>query len=237
MKKRLIMSIIIIVIIFVVVLIYWITQKDKKVENANRSNINTSLNSTKQESRVYEYDIKERKYNKINNNLYYDDELIEAKGQEDKETILNYYRVISNYLENNFPNIEVYIYNLNYDSLTNSIWFKGYQIINMVIVEGSHFTMAIKNNDIISEEISNYINIPIDTTNVISINEVKQKAIDLSKGKDIGPKDSIIPGEWYFVYDGNNLCYKVIINYWSYVKINAVTGETLGTYFFNGIYY
>ncbi len=230
MKKKTAILIIIILLICAGLAIYFFNKKDK--ENGS---LNVSFDN-----------IKERNYNKVGNNLYYENELIETKGRGNKEAILNHYKIISNYMQNNFPYINFFIYNLNYDDLDGTIYFNGYQMINMVVIEGTNFTLAIKDNNISGDIFfsnHNFINTTIDTTNIININDAKQKALDLAKEnrKEIFSSVSnknTIQGECYIMYDeNNNLCYKVVMNNGSYVKINAITGKIIDTYFFNGIYY
>ena len=194
-------------------------------------------------------EIRDKKYKKINNNLYYEDELIATKGRNNKESILKYYEMISNYMANKFPDIDFFIYNINFYDLDNKIYFNGYQLINMVLIENSNFTLSITDNNI-NEDVflgnHYFINRDIDTKNIIDSNEAKQKALDLAKknsDKMFSKMDSDlydskkIEGECYLAYDQeNNLCYKVVMNNGSYVSINARNGEVIKTYFFNGMY-
>ena len=109
-----------------------------------------------------------------------------------------------------------------------------------IVIEDASFTLAIKNNKI-SEDIffgnHIFINTTIDTSNIINVNDAKQKAFDLAKENKEAFRSMPVLGECYLVYDENDkLCYKVNMNY-SCVKINAITGEVVDSYFFDGIYY
>ena len=56
------------------------------------------------------------KYKKVNDNLYYSNELIRFK-QDKKNSILKKYKIISEYLEKNYPNNKFYVDNFNIDEL------------------------------------------------------------------------------------------------------------------------
>ena len=245
MKKKITISITIILLIFIGIILYIFFTKGKETENYNGRNIATSSN--KESNYISENvsdNIQERNYKKIGNNLYYEDELIETKGTKRKETILDYYKIISSYIEKKSPYINLFIYNFNYDKSDNTTYFYCYQMINMVIIEDVAFTLFIKDDDI-SDYIyfindSNFINTTIDTTNIININDAEQKALDIAKENrnEIFSSDSdsdTIQGKCYLTYSDNNLCYNVDMNNGSYVKIDAITGEIVDTYFWDGL--
>lgn len=186
--------------------------------------------------------IKEREYKKIGDNLYYIDELIENKGLN-KNEVLNYYQIISNYIKENFD-CDIYISNLNYD--VNELYFNGYQIIDGIIIVDTFFTITIQNNkisDFYSVNGYNFINESTVATNgLLSVADIKEKASKLAiENADIMLEVSninVINGEIYLEYDKvNGLYYKVALNNGSYIKINAMAGNVFDTYFFNGIIY
>lgn len=196
--------------------------------------------------------IQERKYNKISNNLYYTDELIESKGHDDKERILNYYKTISNYLDVKYPTLSFYIANFNYDTLkkdNNGIIFNIYQIIDMAIINNTMFSIDMENGKIIEQDYSdlgfddsdNFIFSSLKATKNVNINDVKKIALDLAQehADEIFASSSssrVIKGECYLKYnDENKFYYTVILNNGSYVNIDTITGNVIDSYFFNGI--
>ena len=182
----------------------------------------------------------EREYKKIGDNLYYLDELIENKGR-DKNEVLNFYQIISNYIKENFA-CDIYISNLNYD--VNEMYFNGYQMIDGVIILDTFFTITIQNNKVSGFYSVNGYNFmdesAVDTNELLSIAEIKETASKLAtENADIMLETSntnVINGEIYLEYDKENgLYYKVVLNNDSYIKINAMTGNIIDTHFFNGI--
>lgn len=182
----------------------------------------------------------EREYKKIGDNLYYLDELIENKGR-DKNEVLNFYQIISNYIKENFA-CDIYISNLNYD--VNEMYFNGYQMIDGVIIVDTFFTITIQNNKVSGFYSVNGYNFmdesAVDTNELLSIAEIKETASKLAtENADIMLETSntnVINGEIYLEYDKENgLYYKVVLNNDSYIKINAMTGNIIDTHFFNGI--
>ena len=182
----------------------------------------------------------EREYKKIGDNLYYLDELIENKGR-DKNDVLNFYQIISNYIKENFA-CDIYISNLNYD--VNEMYFNGYQMIDGVIIVDTFFTITIQNNKVSGFYSVNGYNFmdesAVDTNELLSIAEIKETASKLAtENADIMLETSntnVINGEIYLEYDKENgLYYKVVLNNDSYIKINAMTGNIIDTHFFNGI--
>lgn len=191
-------------------------------------------------------DIQEVKYNKLNNNLYYTDYLIESKGKDDKEIILEYYEIISNYLSIQFPSLSFCITNLNYDTLNgqnNEITFNLYQLVDMAVIDETMFSLKIKDGKIIEYydiEASNFIqNSTIGKTS-ISINDSKEIALDLAKENydkmfANNDKSRKITGTVYLRYNKqDNFYYYISLNS-SYVKISAATGKIIDSYFFNGL--
>ena len=198
--------------------------------------------------------IQEREYHKISNNLYYTDDLIENKGNEDKGKILNYYKTISNYLDKKYPTLSFYIANFNYDTLNednNGIIFNVYQMIDMAIIDKTMFSIDMENGKVIEHDYSdlgfadsdNFIFSNLKATNNVNIDDVKEKALDLAQqhSDEIFKSSSssrVIKGECYLKYNNeNNFYYKFILNNGSYVNIDAKTGNVIDSNFFNGIYY
>lgn len=198
--------------------------------------------------------IQEREYHKIANNLYYTDDLIEYKGQESKENILNYYKTISNYLEQKYPSLSFYITNFNYDTLNkenNGMIFNIYQMIDMAIIEKTEFSIDMENGKVIEYDYSdlgftdsdNFIFSNLKVTNNVNIDDIKKKALDLAEkhANEIFTSSSsskVVEGECYLKYnDENKFYYSVVLNNGSYVNIDTITGNVIDTYFFNGIYY
>ena len=189
---------------------------------------------------------------KISSNLYYTDELIENKGQGNKEEILSYYKTISNYLKQKYPSLSFYIANFNYDTLNkdnNGMIFNVYQILDMAIVDNTMFSIDMENGKIKEYDYSdlgftdsdNFIYNNLEVTNNVNINDVKKTALDLAqKNADqiFTPHSSskVIKGECYLKYDNENqFYYTVVLNNGSYVNIDVITGRVIDTYFFNGI--
>lgn len=191
------------------------------------------------------YDIKEREYNIIGDNLYYTDKLITQKSKtDDSKIILNCYKSISSYMKQKHPGVKVYISNFNYDTLNKekeAMFFNGYQIINNVIIEKVFFTIYMENGIVkenFSSNLNSFINKNIDTKNLISINSVKEKVSDIIT-KNFAKMGVSIKNEWeyYLIYSNESLCYKFDLSNGSYIIIDAETGEINKEYFFDGIIY
>lgn len=220
MKKKTIMFVVIIIVILLCVLIGVI----------GFINMDAQIN------------IEQREYKKFGDNLYYTDELIENKG-EDRDTVLNYCQIISDYMKENF-NCDIYINHFNKD--VDEIYFYGYQIIDEVIIVDTFFTIIIQDN-MVSEFYSSNVNgyyfadkSTIDTNGMLSVENIKEIAsksaeenadtmLEVSNAKTIN-------GEMYLEYDEeNNMYYKVDFDNGSYIQINAMTGEIIDTFYFDGI--
>lgn len=182
--------------------------------------------------------IGQRQYNKIGNNLYYTNELIENKGR-DEESILKYYQIISDYIKENFD-CDIYISNLNYD--VAKMYFNGYQMINEIIIEDVYFTITIQDNNVpsiyflrnqfIHEDIEKNDSVSVEEMNEIASNVARENADAIFTFSNI----DAINGEGYFEYNKTDgVYYNVDLNHGSYIKINPKKGNVIYTYFFNGI--
>lgn len=222
MKKKIIISILILFCVIIGTMCYMTTKKSINKISNDYGNIQVS--------------IEEREYKKIGDNLYYTDELIESKGR-DKEVVLDYYQIISDYIKENFD-IDVYISNLNY--YVDEMYFNGYQMINEIIIEDVYFTMIVQSDKVSDIYFSRYesINENIDENDLISIEKMKETASNLAKENAYLMFTNSINGEYYLEYDKTNgIYYNVNLNNGSYIKINAKTGNVIDTYFFDGVYY
>lgn len=220
-------------IIFILILLYVI------IGTIGFINIKRNTNKIPNDYRNVQVSIKETKYKKVGDNLYYTDELIKNKGR-DKKNVLDYYQIISDYMKENF-NYDIYISNLNYD--VDNIYFNGYQLINEIIIEDVFFTVTIQNDKVsdLNFSKSNFTNENIDANELISVEKTKEIASDLAKenaNSILTSSDSNnINGKCYLEYNHTNgIYYKINLNNGSYIKINAKTGNVIDTYFFNGIY-
>lgn len=182
--------------------------------------------------------IEQRKYNKIGDNLYYTNELIENKGI-DEESILKYYQIISDFVKENFD-CDIYISNLNYD--VGKMYFNGYQMINEIIIEDVYFTITIQDNNVQSIDFlrDQFINEDIEKNNLLSVEEMNETASNVARENADAMLNSSniddINGEGYFKYDETDgVYYNVDLNHGSYIKINPKKGNVIHTYFFNGI--
>ena len=189
--------------------------------------------------------ITEREYIKVSDNLYYTDGLIEEKGNEDKEIILGYYKKISNYISENYNGKTFYVYNMNYDTLNkenNGITFNLYQLVDMTIIEGSSTVVEMENSEVVDFWKNNYnpYKDELNKSNGISVGEAKRIAYNLAlKNKDIiASGNDKIEGEIYLEYnDVDGVYYKVIINEFSYIKIDVKNGNAIDEYYDDGIRY
>ena len=201
-----------------------------------KKQINSSIQEKAFES--IRVNIEQRKYNKIGDNLYYTNELIENKGR-DEESILKYYQIISDFVKENFD-CDIYISNLNYD--VGKMYFNGYQMINEIIIEDVYFTITIQDNDVQSIDFlrDQFINEDIERNDLGSVAEMNETASNVARENadamlTSSNIDTII-GEGYFKYDETDgVYYNVDLNHGSYIKINPKKGNVIDTYFFNGI--
>ena len=201
-----------------------------------KKQINSSIQEKAFES--IRVNIEQRKYNKIGDNLYYTNELIENKGR-DEESILKYYQIISDFVKENFD-CDIYISNLNYD--VGKMYFNGYQMINEIIIEDVYFTITIQDNNVQSIDFlrDQFINEDIERNDLLSVEEMNETASNVARENadamlTSSNIDTII-GEGYFKYDETDgVYYNVDLNHGSYIKINPQKGNVIHTYFFNGI--
>lgn len=205
-------------------------------------------------------EINEIEYKNIGNNVYYTDELINKKA-EDKENILNCYSKISDYIKKKY-NSEIYINNFNYDNYDeehNNIYFYGIQIKNNVLIPEIHFTITVKDNNVTELTFDNnkyptFISREINTDNIISTEKIKEIATTLARknsdailGTHLStmytndnklyfyPNNSI-NGTIFLECDGkkNTPYYKVKLNKSSYIEIDAINGNIINEYYFDG---
>ena len=192
-------------------------------------------------------EITEKKIEQFNYNVYYEEELLNKIDREgyDNEEIFMSYATLSSYLNIKYPGLSFLVHNFIYDEEYNYIYIKIYQIIDEAIIEDSYFSVNINLEDrevdeLDYEEEPDLIFDNLDNTINISVDEIKEKSINLVKEyssmifSEGDPKE--IYGEYYLIYDKNKrLNYKIIINKVNYITIDAVTGEITDMYFWNGI--
>lgn len=197
-------------------------------------------------------DIKEVKYNKIGNNLYYIESDIEdginrnEDIKEDKKTILNYYNSISNYMQDNYPNKTLLIQGFTCGNFPAGriCGFSGEQLINKVLITDSYFGMNFINGEISFDKdltIIEFFDIDINLDNLISHEEIEKISLDLARKNyhKMDPKNrNRIYGEYYLIYDikhGTDLYYYVQINDINYIEINPKNGEVVSLFFTDGM--
>ena len=195
-----------------------------------------------------ESDIKEVKYEKINENLYYTDELIESK-QENKQEIINDYKAISDYLNNRYPNKEFLIANLNRDTLAENktMIYLLNQMVENAVIEDSYLYLE-KTGDKVTEDSDDEYSMTeifnegsFDKPNIkVTPKEIKKTALSLAKenvDKMKSPFSATVKlkGTYYLSYKKNKgYYYHVSINS-SFIDINT-DGEVIDSNFFNGVY-
>lgn len=191
-----------------------------------------------------EDEIRERKYKNIGENVYYTDSLIELKGK-DRESVLNTYEVISDYL-NEYSRFGVKIYIDNFNYIDDEMVFITYQMIDDIILKDDIIHITVNSNNIVEEtSIQNFLfknEGIISKTGLLDVNEVINTAEEIAINNREYMIDyydpRMITGEIYLEYkDKIGIYYRAIMNNGSYIDIDAVTGEVLKTYFFNGVYY
>lgn len=188
--------------------------------------------------------IYERDYSNIGENVYYTDTVIEIKGK-DRESVLNIYQVISDYL-NDYSEYGVKIYIENFNYYKDQMLIIAYQMIDGVIISDNtiHITVD-RNNNIEEEKIKNLLlknESILDNVNILDVNEVistvEQLAIENKDKMFSVDSQEAIFGEIYLEYEENiGLYYKSIMNNGSYIEVDAITGEVLKTNFFDGTVY
>ena len=190
---------------------------------------------------------KEEKYKQINDNIYYTDDLIKFK-KENKKEILSYYKQLSNYLEEHYPNEKFIINNLNQSPFDEGGYiFLMRQMIDNAIATDTYLELDIVSGKVVEDTDPEYNmnhihrnkeNLKADIK--ITKKELKEKAIALIKSKENSSKKagsvSIIIGTYCLNYSSENgFYYHIILNKTWYIDID-VNGEVISCYFFNGWY-
>lgn len=190
---------------------------------------------------------KEEKYKQINDNIYYTDDLIKFK-KENKKEILSYYKQLSNYLEEHYPNEKFFINNLNQSPFDEGGYiFLMRQMIDNAIATDTYLELDIVSGKVVEDTDPEYNmnhihrnkeNLKADIK--ITKKELKEKAIALAKKKENSSKMAgninSIKGSYRLEYtEEKDFYYHIILNETSYVDID-VNGEVIESYFFNGMY-
>ena len=187
----------------------------------------------------------------IGGNLYYTNELIQEKSHNRKAVILKYYRTISDYLKTKYPSLSFCITNLNYASFDDeydTIIFVLNQLMDGAIIDQAIFSLNIENGKIVEydDDDSNsnfFILEPDKAVNLMDANQAINTAIALFQSNADQIFTSIDTsrtrsGECYLKYDGEKFYYTIVLNGGgSFVNVDAVTGEVIESFFFNGIFY
>lgn len=186
--------------------------------------------------------ITERKYSNLDDILYYCDDLLDFKARKnDKNNILDDFKLISKYVSDTYNNTSVYISNFNYDDLDNNMYFNGYQMIDNVIVSSTFFVITIRDDKVVDFNFSNstdFYGDEISLDDLIKVRKINSKAVNLIKNnkKKIGNVSSI-DCEYYLIYLDDKLVYRYSFNNGSYIDFDAISGKVIEEYYFNGEYY
>ena len=175
--------------------------------------------------------IYERDYSNIGENVYYTDTVIEIKGK-DRESVLNTYEVISDYL-NDYSEYGEKIYIENFNYYKDQMLIIAYQMIDGVIISDNtiHITVD-RNNNIEEEKIKNLLlknESILDNVNILDVNEVistvEQLAIENKDKMFSVDSQEAIFGEIYLEYEEDiGLYYKSIMN--NGKMFMPISGET-----------
>lgn len=193
--------------------------------------------------------IKGIEYKLVTNNLYYTDRLLENKF-EDKNTIYEYCKILSGYLNEKYPEVSFYVKDFVHDKTdieNNSIYFYVEQLIDgKVIVSNTGFYLNMKDRKInelddhlTSECEENFVYDNISTDTNLTIKDVRKTGLELAKKHTneifyAGERIRILEGECILEYNPQNkLFYRVVLNHGSYINIDAKTGEVIDSKFYN----
>lgn len=179
----------------------------------------------------------EEKYKKINDNLYYSDELISFK-EESEKTMLKRYELLSQYLDKNYHKNIFYIENFNIDTLEEDTYiFILYQMIDNAIATDTYVGLDIVSNEVKEFKINNLHNTKELKAKInISKKELRKKAMSLAKkhSKEMDTTRLNINGKYHLEYTKEKgFYYKVILNNGSYIQIDT-NGNIIDEYYFNG---
>lgn len=188
---------------------------------------------------------KEEKYKKINDNLYYNDELIRFK-KDKKKNMINKYKLISEYLEKNYPNNKFYVDNFNINTLDDDNYiFILYQMVDNAVSTDTYLGLDLVGDKVEEEadpEFSmNHIHKNIKNKKAkikVSKRELRKKAMSLAKhnSKEMAGLPFLINGKYRLEYTYNKgFYYNITLNKTSHVHINT-NGKVIEEYFFNGMY-
>lgn len=183
--------------------------------------------------------IEKKEYKKVNDNIYYLDELIVEKCKDKKE-LLEVLDLISKKFEIRSSS-SIYLSNMNYYELNNEIYLNFYQIIDDVVINDTMFTLIVKNGAL-EEEISTATlkNITLDLNDLADEEVLIKKAYNTFRVN----KDKILTLHNYkelkAIYslereNNGRLAFVFRANNGSFIKFDAKTGELYDSYFDNGI--
>lgn len=185
------------------------------------------------------------KYKKVNDNLYYSNELIRFK-QDKKNSILKKYKIISEYLEKNYPNNKFYVDNFNIDTLEDDAYiFILFQMVDNAVSTDTYVGLDVVGDKVEEENDPdlrmNHIHKNIKNKKAkikVSKRELRKISMSLAKqnSKEMAGFPFLINGKYRLEYtDNKGFYYNVTLNKTSHVYIDT-NGKVIDDYFFNGIY-
>ena len=187
----------------------------------------------------------EEKYKKVNDNLYYSDELIRFKHDK-KNNIIKKYKILSEYLKKNYPNNKFYVDNFNIDTLEKDAYiFILYQMVDNAVSTDTYVGLDVVGDKVEEENDTdlrmNHIHKNIKNKKAIikvSKREIRKKSIALAKQNSsaMAGFPFLINGKYRLEYtDNKGFYYNVTLNKTSHIYIDT-NGKVIYDYFFNGIY-
>ena len=185
--------------------------------------------------------IKEVKYIKASNNLYYDEEKKIHIEQNMHKLML-----LSEYLDEKYPDLTFYIKYINEIGDNNDIIrFTIFQIIDMAIADDTVFYLNLENGnvkkDYFDEDVEFNFKYNQHANINVSIDDIKKEAMNLAKKHkkqmfSYNAHLQKIEGYCYLEYnEKEKFYYKVVLNKSSYVKIDVINGNIIDYNFWNGI--
>ena len=227
-KKYVIIVIVCIIVCFFLVLLWWNMQMESgSIEFANRV--------------------------KISDNLYYDEDNFKQHVHEgDEENILADYRLLSKHFTDSYPYQVFYVEDFEYydhklydtnEDVSDVIYY-GSQIIDGAIVDGTTFSLAIRNDKILDFDYDYNTQIVYDAPKLdrrISAEEAMKKAKRIAKDNENIMHESVsdIECSYELRYSNKNgFYYCIYFGHWGClgkVVISAKTGKVLLSEFSNGL--
>ena len=184
-------------------------------------------------------DIEAEKIGLIGKHIYYSENSLfsEKRSEKQNASIREYLESVDKGL-----NEDVYVTNCMYYPSNDRIDISASAYVNGVVLSYFPYKASTENDDGMVQKFSRMERPDLDTSDLIDpedmIADVRSLALQ-NTDKMCMDRDDAIYGTYLLKYDieTDRMFYEYTLNRWSYVNVDAKTGEIFGWYFYDGVVY